>query len=232
MNGASPIAPQRHILVVEDEQRIAQIVIDYVKAEGWPVRHAADGMLALHDIRREPPSLVVLDLMLPSMGGIELCQAVRQFSSVPIIMLTARVDELDRLLGLETGADDYVCKPFSPRELMARIKAQLRRAAGAMGLGSAPWLVDEARLQVVWRGVPLGLTPIEFRLLRALLEQPGRVFSRAQLMRKLYDDDRDVSDRAIDSHVKNVRRKIASVDPDSPGVASVYGAGYCVDWPG
>lgn len=220
-----------HVLVVEDEARIAQVVIDYLRAEGLGTRHVAHGAQAVDDIARHPPALVVLDLMLPGLDGIEVCTRVRRFSAVPIIMLTARVDEIDRLIGLDGGADDYVCKPFSPRELMARVKAQLRRASGQLEATRRPWIVDDERLQVRWRGTALGLTPIEFRLLRTLLQRPGRVLSRTQLMEQLYADERDVSDRAIDSHIKNVRRKIAALEPGFEGIASVYGVGYRFDLP-
>ena len=167
--------------------------------------------------------------MLPGLDGIGVCRAVRRFSDVPIIMLTARIDEVDRLLGLDTGADDYVCKPFSPREVMARVKAQLRRAEGR--LAPRPWQVDEDRLRIAWQGQWLPLTVLEFRMLRLLLGQPGRVYSRARLLDSMHADDRDVSDRAIDSHVKNLRRKIQAVDPGFDCIRSVYGVGYCFDAP-
>ena len=183
--------------------------------------------MALEAIRRAPPALVVLDLMLPGLDGLSVCRAVRAFSDVPIVMVTARVEEVDRLLGLETGADDYLCKPFSPRELMARIKAILRRA----GLpAAAPVLaVDEAARRVALHGQPLELTPSEYAILAALVRRPGQVLSRAQLLDAAQADNLDANDRAIDSHVKNLRRKIAAVAPDLEPIRSIYGLGYRYD---
>lgn len=224
-------APSGHVLVVEDDAKIAQLVMDYLHADGLPARHIADGLLALNEVARHPPLVIVLDVMLPGMNGVDVCAAVRRTSAVPIIMLTARVDEIDRLMGLDSGADDYVCKPFSPRELMARVKAQLRRASGSLVPPRMPWTIDDEQLQVRWRGAVLGLTPIEFRLLRTLLERPGRVCSRQKLMDSLYADDREVSDRAVDSHIKNLRRKIVAVDGSFNAITSVYGVGYCFDAP-
>lgn len=219
------------VLVVEDDPKIAQLLLDYLRAEGLPAQAVADGAEAVRLVSRERPSLILLDLMLPGLDGIGVCRAVRQSSDVPIIMLTARIDEVDRLLGLDTGADDYVCKPFSPREVMARVKAQLRRAEGRLTSQAAPWQVDDDRLRIAWRGQWLNLTVLEFRLLRLMLGQPGRAFSRAQLLESLHADDRDVSDRAIDSHVKNVRRKIQALDPGFDCISSIYGVGYCFDAP-
>lgn len=224
-------AAKGHVLVVEDDIKIARLVIDYLQAEGLGARHVTDGALAPDEVARHPPALILLDLMLPGLNGVEVCARVRRFSAVPIIMLTARVDEIDRLIGLESGADDYVCKPFSPRELMARVKAQLRRASGQLVPPRVPWAIDDEKLQVRWRGNPLPLTPIEFRLLQTLLQRPGRVCSRSRLMEQVYADDRDVSDRAVDSHIKNVRRKILAVDPAFDAITSVYGVGYCLDAP-
>jgi len=160
-----------------------------------------------------------------------VCSAVRAFSVVPIIMLTARVDEIDRLLGLDTGADDYVCKPFSPREVVARIKALLRRSEGRLATGLAPaaFAVDEGRQQILWRGLPLPLTPLEFRLMRQLMSRPGQVFARARLLDTVHEDLRDVSDRAIDSHIKNMRRKLEQAGTGEAGISSVYGLGYRFD---
>jgi two-component system response regulator BaeR len=169
-----------------------------------------------------------LDLMLPGQDGMAACQQIRTFSSVPIIMVTARVDEIDRLLGLDTGADDYVCKPFSPREVVARIKALLRRAEGGLPATNAPLalVVNEGPQTVTWQQKNLGLTPVEFRLLRLLMSRPGQVFSRARLLDQLHDDNRDVSDRAVDSHIKNIRRKLDLAGATEHALVSVYGAGY------
>ena len=170
--------------------------------------------------------------MLPGLDGIGVCKAVRAYSDVPILMLTARVDELDRLLGLDTGADDYVCKPFAPREVVARVRALLRRAGGRVIALPQPWLVEDASFRISWLGQWLPLTRIEFMVFRTLLARPGRVFSRAQLLSSVHESQRDISDRAIDTHVKNLRKKVQAVDPGSDCIASVYGLGYRFDMPG
>ncbi len=221
----------RRVLVVEDDEKIAQLLLDYLRNEGFDASAVADGQIALQQIEQAVPALIVLDLMLPGLDGIGVCRAVRQFSDVPILMLTARVDEVDRLLGLDTGADDYVCKPFSPREVMARVRALVRRSDGRVLASKQAWAVDESGLRIAWRDQWLSLTPLEFRMLRLLLSRPGRVFSRAQLLDSVHGDLRDVSDRAIDSHVKNLRRKIADVESGSNCITSVYGVGYRFDAP-
>ena len=221
----------RRILVVEDDARIAQLLLDYLRNDGHQAQALADGQQALSEIRHSPPDLLILDLMLPGLDGVSLCRAVRCFSDLPILMVTARVDEVDRLLGLDSGADDYVCKPFSPREVMARVKALLRRAEGRVATMQRPWAVDDQGLRIAWRDRWLSLTPLEFRMLRLLLSRPGRVFSRAQLLDSVHSDIRDVSDRAIDTHVKNLRRKVQAVDPGADCIASVYGVGYRFDQP-
>jgi two-component system response regulator BaeR len=219
----------RRIVVVEDDPKIAQLLVDYLVRDGYDVLAIADGQAALSHIEKAFPALIVLDLMLPGMDGMELCRAVRRFSSVPIIMVTARVDEIDRLLGLDIGADDYVCKPFSPREVNARVRALLRRANGALSTAQRDWQIDDPGHRISWRGQTLQLTRVEFRVLRLLLTRPGRVFSRAQLLDSVHEEMRDVSDRAIDSHVKNLRRKIQAVEPRFEGIVSVYGVGYRFD---
>jgi two-component system, OmpR family, response regulator BaeR len=224
-------AAARPVLVVEDDPKIARLLLDYLQADGLAAEAVGDGALALERIRAQPPAAIVLDLMLPGLDGLAVCRAVRAFSDVPIVMLTARIDEVDRLLGLDSGADDYVCKPFSPREVIARVKAQLRRAEGRLVAAAVPWTVDDDALRIAWRGHWLPLTPLEFRMLRRLLAQPGRVFSRAQLLDGLRPELREVSDRAIDSHVKNLRRKIQAVEPGCDCIAAVYGVGYRFDAP-
>jgi two-component system response regulator BaeR len=216
----------RRILVVEDNPAIAQLLVDYLRVAGFEVQALGDGLKALQAIEQAPPDVLVLDLMLPGLDGLALCRAVRRFCDVPILMVTARVDEVDRLLGLDTGADDYVRKPFSPREVVARVKALLRRAEGRVTTAAKPWLIDDAALRIAWRGQWLPLTPLEFRMLRLLLSRPGQVFSRAQLLDMVHHDLRDVSDRAIDTHVKNLRRKIEAVEPGCDCISSVYGVGY------
>jgi two-component system response regulator BaeR len=174
--------------------------------------------------------LVILDLMLPGMDGLALCQEMRGRSDLPIIMLTARVDEVDRLLGLNTGADDYVCKPFSPRELMARVRNLLRRSRGSFQ-PAKPWRIDEAGLRIHWRTQELDLTPVEYRLFQLLLTHPGRVFSRAHMLNAAHEGLHDTSDRVIDSHIKNLRKKIQQAAPQDDCIASVYGIGYRFDAP-
>lgn len=215
------------IMIVEDEPELASVVADYARAAGYIPSVFGDGAQALAAIRRAPPALVVLDLMLPGLDGLSLCRAVRAFSAVPIVMVTARVEEVDRLLGLETGADDYLCKPFSPRELMARIKAILRRAGSA---ATAPALaLDEAARRVAIHGQALDLTPSEYAILAALARRPGQVLSRAQLLDAARADNLDANDRAIDSHVKNLRRKIEAIAPGLEPIRSIYGLGYRCD---
>jgi two-component system response regulator BaeR len=221
----------RRVLVAEDDPRIALLLLDYLRSEGFEAHALADGELALSEIRLAPPDLLILDLNLPGLDGVSLCRAVRKFSDIPILMVTARIDELDRLLGLNSGADDYVCKPFSPREVMARVHALLRRSEGRVVAAPSLWAIDDAGLRIAWRGQGLSLTPLEFRMLRHLLGQPGRVFSRAQLLESAHGDWRDISDRAIDTHVKNLRRKLQAVRADDDCIASVYGVGYRFDAP-
>ena len=218
------------ILIVEDDAKIADMLANYLHMHGFATELCGDGQHAVTRIRQQAPALVVLDLMLPGLDGLAVCTEVRTFSTVPIMMVTARVDEIDRLLGLDTGADDYVCKPFSPREVVARIKALLRRSEGALAKPVvAAFAVDEARQQINWRGQPLPLTPVEFRLMRQLMSRPGQVFARARLLDTLHEDQRDVSDRAIDSHIKNLRRKLEQAGTGEAGISSVYGVGYRFD---
>lgn len=222
-----------YVLVVEDDPRIAQLLLDYLRSEALQASTVADGALAVAEIRKHRPDLVILDVMLPGMDGVSVCRAVRQFSDVPIMMVTARVDEIDRLLGLQTGADDYVCKPFSPREVMARVHALLRRAQGRMMSAPVPpvWRIDENAMRIYWRGQALPLTPVEFRMLSLLMARPGRVYSREQLLAHAHGDLRDVSDRTIDTHVKNLRKKIQQLDAQADVLTSVYGVGYRFDVP-
>ena len=217
------------ILIAEDDDKIAALLVDYFTASAWHTTHMADGKLALAHIKSQPVDLVILDLMLPGMDGLQICQAVRQFSQIPIIMLTARVDEVDRLLGLESGADDYVCKPFSPREVVARAKVHLRRARPAPQVAEKALLVDRAALRIHWGNSMLNLTPVEFRLLAEMIEHPERVYSRAQLLNLLHEDQRDISDRTVDSHIKNLRKKLEAQLPGC--LQSVYGVGYRFEMP-
>jgi two-component system response regulator BaeR len=221
------------IMIVEDEPELALLVADYARAAGYVPTVFHDGAVALDALRARQPGLVVLDLMLPGLDGLALCRALRTFSDVPVVMVTARVEEIDRLLGLEVGADDYLCKPFSPRELMARIKAILRRAGhGAQAVPApAAIMIDASARRIAIHGRPLDLTPTEYGLLAALARRPGQVFSRAQLLDLARESNAslDVTDRAIDSHVKNLRRKLDAVLPGVEAIHSIYGLGYRFD---
>ncbi len=221
------------ILVVDDEARIVKLVRDYLERAGFDVLAARDGETALTLARLERPDLVILDLMLPGVDGLDVCRRLRQESGVPIIMLTARVEEADRVVGLELGADDYVTKPFSPRELVARVRATLRRAKGEVGpatvVRAGDVELDTAALEVTVAGKPVDLTPTEFHLLVTLVRQPGRIFSREQLLEAVHGVAFGGYDRSIDSHIKNIRRKIEP-DPRQPRyIQTVYGVGYRFD---
>ena len=227
-------APAR-ILVVEDEADIASVVLDYLRHAGYAAEHIADGRTALARIREAPPDLTLLDIMLPGLDGLEVLRQVRRTLHSPVIMLTARVEEVDRLIGLELGADDYICKPFSPREVVARVKAVLRRGGlpGAAVQDAPALALDETLWQARLHGQPLALTRREFRLLQALTRQSGRIFSRAQLLDLAYGDTLDVNERAIDSHIKNLRKKLkAAGDGEHDWIRSVYGVGFAFDPPG
>ena len=229
--------PQQ-ILIVEDEERLANLVADYLKAAGYEVHLLFDGRRVLAWVRAHRPDLILLDLMLPGKDGLGLCQEIRAESQVPIIMTTARVEEIDRLLGLGLGADDYVCKPYSPRELVARVKAVLRRSVTPTGDTPTTGgegadlpvedrlILDQDRLRVRAAGREIELTAVEFALLWTLHEAPGRIFSRERLMERIYRDHRVVSDRTIDSHVKKLRRRLQELLPDRELIHSVYGVGY------
>ena len=227
-------APAR-ILVVEDEADIASVVLDYLRHAGYAAEHIADGCTALARIREAPPDLTLLDIMLPGLDGLEVLRQVRRTLHSPVIMLTARVEEVDRLIGLELGADDYICKPFSPREVVARVKAVLRRGGlpGAAVQDAPALALDETLWQARLHGQPLALTRREFRLLQALTRQSGRIFSRAQLLDLAYGDTLDVNERAIDSHIKNLRKKLkAAGNGEHDWIRSVYGVGFAFDPPG
>ena len=226
----------QHILVVEDEADIAAIVVDYLRHAGYAAEHVADGRAALERIRQAPPDLTLLDIMLPGLDGLAILREARRHTQHPIILLTARVEEVDRLIGLELGADDYICKPFSPREVVARAKAVLRRTAPLPtdSAAAAPQALelDEVLRQATLHGKPLALTRREFRLLQVLARQRGRIFSRAQLLDSAYDDTLDVQERAIDSHIKNLRKKLKAADGgDHEWIRSVYGVGFALDMP-
>ena len=217
------------VLVVEDEPRLARLVADYLLAAGAHPQILSRGDAVLPAAQARMPQLIVLDLMLPGTDGLSLCRALRAFSDVPIIMLTARVDEVDRLIGLEAGADDYICKPFSPREVVARVKAVLRRSTHAAAAPAPPnqgLHLDDGAWRATFDGHDLGLTAVEYQLLKVLSARPGRIFSREQLMELMYRDERIVSDRTVDSHIKKLRRKIQEHLPEQELIHSVYGLGY------
>jgi two-component system response regulator BaeR len=214
------------ILIVEDEDRLAQLLIDYLQQAGFETHHLAEGPPVVSWIRNHQPDLMLLDLMLPGRDGIEICKEVRTFSDLPIVMVTARVEEIDRLLGLELGADDYICKPFSPREVVARVKAVLKRTAGRNESASTGLHLDASRQLATLYGRKLNLTSVEFKLLTVLAQIPGRIYSRDQLMENIYSDRRIVEDRTIDSHIKKLRKKIAAEAGGVELIHSVYGVGY------
>jgi two-component system alkaline phosphatase synthesis response regulator PhoP len=220
----------KEILVVDDEPRIAEICRDYLVRAGFKVLTASNGPDALAMARTRQPDLVVLDLGLPKMNGLDVARSLRTYSTVPIIMLTARVEESDKLTGLELGADDYVTKPFSPKELVARVRAVFRRVDIGPGKGevirASDITLDIARMQVKVGPRAVELTSTEFELLAALMRQPGRVFTRGQLLDVIHGEQLESFDRAIDAHIKNLRRKLEP-DPHEPRyVLTVYGVGY------
>lgn len=215
-----------HILVVEDEEKIAALHRDYLQAAHYEVTCLHEGTNAVEWVKENQPSLVVLDLMLPGKDGNAICQEVRQFSNVPIIMVTAKVEEIDRLLGLEQGADDYICKPFSAREVVARVKAVLRRQEPTyFDHIQSSIQFNEDTLTASMKGQELDLTVVEFHLLKTLVTNPGRIFSRTLLTQSIYSDHRVVSERTIDSHIKKIRKKLAATG-NGECIHSVYGAGY------
>lgn len=224
-----------NILLVEDEPDLAQVLVDYLLRDGFDASVEGNGVEALARIRQTPPDLLLLDLMLPGLDGLSILREVRKVSDLPVIMVTARVEEIDRLIGLELGADDYVCKPYSPREVVARVKTVLRRLPRQMPTQpydlATPSLIeiDAENWQAKIKGLHLALTPKEFKLLQALTARPGRIFSRAQLLDLLYEDNLDVSERAVDSHMKNLRKKLTQALPEREIIRSVYGVGFVFD---
>ena len=221
-----------HVLVIEDEEKLRLVLQKYIEAEGYTAELVADGSHAVEAVRSNKPDIILLDIMLPGKSGIDICKEVRQFSQVPIIMITAKVEEIDILLGLELGADDYICKPFSPRQVIARVKAILRRNNIAqeslehMEAHNDNLSLDTSCYTATLGGQNLGLTPVEFRILTALYGPPARVLNRNQLMDAMYDDHRAVSDRTVDSHVANLRKKLKTISPKSDFIQPVYGVGY------
>ncbi|MCB1553044.1 MAG: response regulator [Xanthomonadales bacterium] len=214
-------------LIVEDEPILAEMLIDTLSDAGFETTHLDRGDGVVDWVKSEDPTVVLLDLMLPGTDGFSICRAIRTFSRVPLIMITAKVEEGDRLRGFDLGADDYICKPFHAAEVAARVRALLRRSIEWREASPGSSLeLDDARLEARWRGATLDLTPLEFRLLSTLGKRPGRVYSRNELLDTVYSDGRDVSDRTIDSHIKNLRRKISEVDDGDTPIESIYGVGY------
>jgi len=220
------------ILVVDDDPNVLELVRLYLERDGHEVLTASDGVAGLESAREEQPSLIILDLMLPLMDGMEVCRIIRAESAVPIIMLTAMVEEDDRLAGLDLGADDYMTKPFSPREMAARVRAVLRRTArdrddsGPGILESGPFVVDLRQTTLNVAGAPVALTPTEFRLIALLVREPGRTFSREQIIDRVFGYDFDGFDRTVDAHMSSLRRKVDAVPGTAKLIQTVYGSGY------
>lgn len=219
----------KKILVIDDEPKIVDICQDYLQAGGFDVIRASDGLAGLSKARTEQPDLIVLDLMLPGMDGLDVCRTLRRESDVPIIMLTARVEEADKLIGLELGADDYLTKPFSPRELVVRVRTLLRRVTGGMQtevLRSGDLTLDRSHYSVQVVDKEVALTPTEFDLLATLVAHPGRIFSRAQLLTSVRGVAFESYERAIDSHIRNLRHKIEPMEGNPRYIITVHGVGY------
>lgn len=220
----------QHILIVEDEAKLATLLRDYLAQSGFETTIIYNGAEAEPWLESHQANLILLDLMLPGKDGVEICKDIRRHSDIPIIMITAKVEEIDRLLGLELGADDYICKPFSPREVVARVKAVLRRSEGGGKPADNGLVLDVETYKASINGQDLELTAVEFQLLKVLSDQPGRIFSRNVLVDKIYSDGRVVSDRTIDSHIKKLRKKIGQHLPDVELIHSLYGVGYKFEW--
>ncbi|TLX45130.1 two-component system response regulator BaeR [Pseudoalteromonas phenolica] len=217
------------VLIVEDEEKLAAILAKYLSASGFECHVVTDGGEVMTAFERYKPCMVLLDIMLPNVDGITLCKQIRAQSQIPIIMTTAKVEEIDRLIGLEVGADDYVCKPYSPREVVARVKAIMRRVnyVAEQNQEALHGLeVDEQTFMARFNNESIALTHVEFLLLKAMYVHPGRIFSRDKLMDHIYSDDRIVSDRTVDSHIKKLRKKLQSIAPEANFIHSIYGAGY------
>ena len=226
------------VLVVDDDPNVVELARLYLERDGYRVLTALDGADGLASAREERPDIVVLDVMLPRLNGLDVCRALREESQIPIIMLTARVEEEDRLTGLELGADDYITKPFSPRELAARVRAVLRRsgsgdtAPGPSSLSAGPVEIDHQYRRVRVNGAEVHLTPTEFRLLALFMRYPGRTFTRDEIIGRVLDDDFDGFDRTVDAHVSSLRRKLGSADSTAARlIQTVYGTGYRLNHP-
>ncbi|MEN9559607.1 MAG: hypothetical protein RLZZ502_818 [Pseudomonadota bacterium] len=219
------------VLIIEDDVKIAELLRDYLLRAQMQVHCAHDGVAGWAQWQELKPECILLDVNLPKIDGLSLCRQIRQHSQVPILMVTARADEIDRLLGLELGADDYICKPFSPREVVARVQAVLRRTHAGMQTSpnTARWQWWPAALKVALDQCKLPLTPVEFRLLWQLYQAQGRILSRTQLLDSSHEDFRDSTDRAVDSHIRNLRKKMLAITPSEDWIRSVYGMGYAFE---
>jgi len=218
-----------HVLIVEDEEKIAVLLKDYLEKSGYRTSILDRGDTVIPFVKNKTPDLILLDIMLPGMDGMEVCREIRKFTSVPIIMITAKIEEIDRLLGLELGADDYICKPFSPREVVARVKAVLRRMSPASEekiIFAGTFVLNEETRRATVDGQELKLTPSEFKLLKVMMSHPNRVFSRNDLVNMVQGYEFEGYDRTIDTHIKNLRKKIAALLPEKEIISSVYGEGY------
>ena len=222
------------IMIVEDEPKLDQLLVDYLQAAGYATRWLTNGNEVVPTVHQHPPALILLDLMLPGADGLTVCRELRRFSDVPIVMVTAKIEEIDRLLGLEIGADDYVAKPFSPREVSARVRTILRRLHKQQRLQqSAPYhfgafALDEDAATISYHQRPLSLTRYEYLLLKTLLLAPGRVFSRQQLMESVWAQAEESLDRTVDTHIKTLRAKLRAVEPGEPPIHTHRGLGYSV----
>jgi two-component system response regulator BaeR len=225
---------KKKILIVEDDKKIADLLKDYLEQVSFDVSILSDGDSAVSEVRSNPPDLILLDIMLPGKDGMTICREIRTFSNLPVLFLTAKIEEIDRLLGLELGADDYICKPFSPREVVARVKAVLRRShpePGEEKLIAGPIILRPASHKASINNTDLHLTPNEFELLKVLMAQPDRVFTRSDLVSKIQGYDFDGYDRTIDSHIKNLRKKIDKFLKGQMVIRTVYGIGYTFNMP-
>lgn len=219
------------ILIVEDEPDLADLLKDYLVREQIQTHILHNGGMVENWLEHNPVDLIILDLMLPGKSGMDICRDIREKSQIPIIITTAKVEEIDRLLGLELGADDYVCKPYSPREVIARVKAILRRTQTSSDEDHHQFIINESKLEVDYKGNTISLTAVEFSLLKLLHNEPGHIFSRQQIMDSIYADYRIVSDRTVDSHIKKLRKKLQELSTDDNVIVSVYGAGYKYEAP-
>ena len=218
----------KSILIVEDESKLAKVLADYLEKDDFKTNHLINGDEVVDWVKKNKPDLILLDLMLPGANGKDICKDIRNFSAVPIIMVTAMIDEIDRLIGLELGADDYICKPFSPKEVVARVKAVLRRMDPDFinQSDTDDFNIDHDAFSISIRGKKLDLTPVEFRMLEMFMGQPGRVYNRDQILNNVFDDGRIVLDRTVDTHIKNLRQKLKEASPEKDYIRSIYGIGY------